>query len=86
MAGYQIGLRVEGLAFMPGIGFTVAAMTLMGQSLGKNDPQSAHDDVLKTMKIAAWFMGIMGIFMIVPLFADRRTLPSPPCRLFCPFR
>ena len=34
LAGYQIGLRVEGLAFMPGIGFTIAAMALMGQGLG----------------------------------------------------
>lgn len=64
MAGYQIGLRVEGIAFMPGIGFTVAAMTLMGQSLGRNDPDAAFEDVVKTMKIAAWFMGLMGIFMI----------------------
>ncbi len=64
MAGYQIGLRVEGLAFMPGIGFTVAAMTLMGQNLGRNNPDAAYDDVVKTMKIAAWFMGIMGIFMV----------------------
>jgi putative MATE family efflux protein len=64
MAGYQIGLRVEGLAFMPGIGFTVAAMTLMGQNLGRNDPEGAHREVTGTMKIAVWFMGIMGIFMI----------------------
>lgn len=64
MAGYQIGLRVEGIAFMPGIGFTVAAMTLMGQNLGRNDPDGAYSDVVGTMKIAAWFMGLMGIFMI----------------------
>lgn len=64
MAGYQIGLRVEGLAFMPGIGFTVAAMALLGQAMGQNDHQKAHDDVLATMKITAWFMGLMGIFMI----------------------
>lgn len=64
MAGYQIGLRIEGLAFMPGIGFTVAAMTLMGQNLGRNDTDAAYHDVVKTMKIAAWFMGLMGIFMV----------------------
>jgi len=33
LAGYQVGLRVEGLAFMPGFGFTTAAMALVGQSL-----------------------------------------------------
>ena len=64
MAGYQIGLRIEGLAFMPGIGFTVAAMTLMGQALGQNNREKAHNDVVATMKIAAWFMGSVGIFMV----------------------
>ncbi len=34
LAGYQVGLRLEGLAFMPGIGFTLAGMALVGQGLG----------------------------------------------------
>lgn len=65
LAGYQIGLRIEGLAFMPGLGFTVAAMTLMGQNIGAKNIQAAHDEVLQTAKIAAWFMGILGIFMVL---------------------
>jgi len=65
LAGYQIGLRVEGLAFMPGIGFTIAAMTLMGQGLGAKNPQQAKEDVLLVLKYTAIFMFIISIFMIL---------------------
>ncbi|MEJ5173198.1 MAG: MATE family efflux transporter [Hydrogenothermaceae bacterium] len=64
LAGYQIGLRIEGLAFMPGFGFTIAAMTLVGQSLGAKDPQKAEKLALETAKVASVFMGIMGLFMV----------------------
>ena len=64
LAGYQIGLRIEGLAFMPGIGFTIAAMTLMGQGLGAKNPDLARDDVMLVLKYTTSFMFILGLFMI----------------------
>lgn len=64
LAGYQIGLRIEGLAFMPGFGFTIAAMTVVGQSLGANNPQQAERLAWETAKLASVFMGLMGIFMV----------------------
>ena len=64
LAGYQIGLRVEGLAFMPGIGFTIAAMALMGQGLGAKKPQQAKEDVLLVLKYTSGFMFILSFFMI----------------------
>ncbi|SFZ98819.1 Na+ driven multidrug efflux pump [hydrothermal vent metagenome] len=64
LAGYQIGLRVEGLAFMPGIGFTIAAMALMGQGLGAKKPQQAKDDVLLVLKYTSGFMFILSFFMV----------------------
>jgi putative MATE family efflux protein len=64
LAGYQIGLRVEGLAFMPGIGFTIAAMALMGQGLGAKKPQQAKEDVLLVLKYAAGLMFFLSFFMI----------------------
>jgi len=64
LAGYQIGLRVEGLAFMPGIGFTIAAMALMGQGLGARKPQQAKEDVLLVLKYTSGFMFILSFFMI----------------------
>lgn len=34
ITGFQVGSRVESFIFMPGFGFQVAAMALMGQMLG----------------------------------------------------
>jgi len=65
LAGYQIGLRVEGIAFMPGIGFTIAAMALMGQGLGAKDPQRAKEDVLLVLKYTVAFMFVLSFFMIL---------------------
>ena len=64
LAGYQIGLRVEGLAFMPGIGFTIAAMALMGQGLGAKKPQQAKEDVILVLKYTSGFMFLLSFFMI----------------------
>lgn len=64
LAGYQIGLRVEGLAFMPGIGFTIAAMALMGQGLGAKKPGQAKEDVLLVLKYTSGFMFFLSFFMI----------------------
>jgi len=64
LAGYQIGLRVEGLAFMPGIGFTIAAMALMGQGLGAKKPEQAREDVLLVLKYTSGFMFFLSFFMI----------------------
>ncbi|WP_295419469.1 MATE family efflux transporter [Sulfurovum sp.] len=64
LAGYQIGLRVEGLAFMPGIGFTIAAMALMGQGLGAKKPQQAREDVILVLKYTSGFMFFLSFFMI----------------------
>ncbi len=64
LAGYQIGLRIEGLAFMPGIGFTIAAMALMGQGLGMKKPEQSREDVLLVLKYAIGLMFFLSFFMI----------------------
>ena len=64
LAGYQIGLRVEGLAFMPGIGFTIAAMALMGQGLGAKKPEQSREDVILVLKYTVSFMFFLSFFMI----------------------
>lgn len=75
-AGYQLGLRIEGLAFMPGIGFTIAAMTLVGQALGAKNPNQAKSDTVWVLRYTIGFMGLLGIFMVyspevvVTLFTD----------------
>lgn len=68
LAGYQVGLRVEGIAFMPGLGFSIAAMALVGQSLGEKDKNKAYKMGLISARIAYIFMCSMGFFLII--FAD----------------
>jgi len=65
LAGYQVGLRLEGLAFMPGIGFTLAGMALVGQGLGAGNPEEAESDAIATVVSAAVIMGLLGVVMIV---------------------
>lgn len=65
MAGYQIGLRIEALAFMPGFGFSVAAMALAGQNIGAKRWDDAYASGMLSAKIAAVFMGSVGVILIV---------------------
>ncbi len=64
LAGYQVGLRVEGIAFMPGFGFSIAAMALIGQNLGVNDYDKAYKLGIISGRIAYIFMGSIGVIMI----------------------
>ncbi len=65
LAGYQVGLRIEGIAFMPGFGFAIAATALVGQSLGANDKERAYNMGIISGRIAYVFMGSVGIFLIL---------------------
>jgi putative MATE family efflux protein len=65
VAAHTISTRVEALAFMPAFGFSVAAATLVGQSLGMADPRRAT----MAMRRCAWactgFMTLAGAVLIV---------------------
>ena len=64
LAGYQVGLRIEGIAFMPGFGFAIAAMALVGQNLGKRDLHEAYRIGVISGRIAYIFMGSVGVVLI----------------------
>jgi putative MATE family efflux protein len=64
LAGYQVGLRLEGMAFMPGVGFTMAGMALVGQGIGAGSPDEAEKDAVATVVSASAVMGFMGVLMI----------------------
>ena len=56
LAGYQVGMRVLSLSFIPNMGFSMAAGTLIGQNLGANRRSEA--------KQAGWFcLGWAALFM-----------------------
>lgn len=65
LAGYQIGLRIEALAFMPGFGFSVAAMVLSGQYIGARQYDQAYLSGVLSAKIAMTFMGSAGIVLFL---------------------
>jgi len=65
LAGYQVGLRVEGIAFMPGFGFAIASMALVGQNIGARDFDKAYNMGIISGRIAYVFMGSVGLIMIL---------------------
>ena len=65
LAGYQVGLRIEGIAFMPGFGFAIAAMALVGQSIGANNHDKAYSMGVISGRIAYIFMGSVGVILIL---------------------
>ncbi|MCF6310705.1 MAG: MATE family efflux transporter [Sulfurimonas sp.] len=65
LAGYQVGLRIEGIAFMPGFGFAIAAMAMVGQNLGANNKDRAYNMGIISGRIAYIFMGSVGIVLIL---------------------
>lgn len=72
IAGYQVGLRIEGLAFMPGFGFAIAATALVGQNLGAKKYEASYQTGLYAIKVAALFMGLLGIVLaLFPVFFIR---------------
>ncbi|AWI33316.1 MATE family efflux transporter [Helicobacter apodemus] len=72
LAGYQIATRIEGFAFMPGFGFMIASMVLMGQNLGAKKPLEARYSTLNALFLGGVFMGVIGIIMSIfaPLFSS----------------
>nr|WP_267891612.1 MATE family efflux transporter [Helicobacter bizzozeronii] len=65
LAGMQIGLRVESFSYMPGLGFSIACMVLVGQHLGANQVQKAQEYVRTTLKMGVLFLGVMGVLLVV---------------------
>jgi putative MATE family efflux protein len=64
LSGYQVGLRLEGMAFMPGVGFMMAGMALVGQGLGAGRPDESERDAMATVISAAAVMGFLGALMV----------------------
>ena len=65
LAGYQVGLRIEGIAFMPGFGFAIAAMALVGQNIGAHNKEKAFNMGIISGRIAYVFMGSVGVILIL---------------------
>lgn len=66
-AAHTLALNVESLSYMPGIGFSVAATTLVGQSLGAGRPDRAESSGWECNRLGMWVMGLVGlVFLLFP--------------------
>ncbi len=76
----NVVLRISALSFMPGVGVGAALQTLVGQSLGRGDPQGARRSARFGVVLGILFMGSFGlVFLAVPefllrLFSDSREM------------
>jgi putative MATE family efflux protein len=65
LAGHQIGARIQSLAFMPGMGFAMAATALVGQNLGARKPDEAEQSGWESTKLAMFVMCAIGAVMFI---------------------
>ncbi len=76
-AAHSLALNVESLSYMPGIGFSVAATTMVGQSLGAKRPDRAEANGWECNRMALWVMGLMAaVFFAFPAFLLRLYTPD----------
>lgn len=60
-AVHTIGGTIQSLSFLPGMGFAVAAATLVGQNLGANEHEKAMKYGMVAYALGAMFMATLGI-------------------------
>ncbi len=66
-AAHQVGLSIESLSFLPGLGFAKAATALVGQRLGAHDPAGARRSARQSNLLAAGIMTAFGVsFVLFP--------------------
>lgn len=65
LAALTIGLRTEGIAYMPGFGFSVAATSMVGQNLGARKPDRAERGAWAATWLGVATMGLTGLAFVV---------------------
>ena len=79
-AAHQVGLNIESLSFLPGLGFAKAATTLVGQRLGAKDPLGARRSAREANLLSLVIMSVWGAsFVLFPrawvgLFTSDQTV------------
>lgn len=71
LGAMRVGIAMESIAFMPAFGFSMAASALVGQSLGRKDPDSAERLAWSATNQAVIVMSVMAVvfFAFAPQFA-----------------
>ncbi len=64
-AAHQVGMRIQSLSFMPGMGFSMAAAALVGQSLGAKQAEEAEKFGKGCTKLAVGTMATISVFIFI---------------------
>ncbi len=64
-AAYQVGVNVNSLAFMPTFGLSIATTTIVGQSLGRSEPQRAGIYALEAISLGVAIISSVGFLIAV---------------------
>ncbi len=81
VGAHSLGLRVQALAFVPGMSISQAVGAMVGQALGAHDPPAARKVLRSGVILNALVMGTIGLVLIVfaaPLVAAFGVAPSSP--------
>jgi len=65
VAAHSIGLRIQGLAFVPGLAIARAAGAMVGNALGAGDRSEARELVILSVKVCGVVMATLGGLMIL---------------------
>lgn len=65
IAALTAGLRIEALAFMPGVAFGIAAQTLVGQNFGAGQFERARKGAWQAAIWCCVVMGLMALFFFI---------------------
>ena len=71
-AGHNVAIQIESISFMPGMAFGIAAMTLVGQNLGRGTPHRAKQYAYMTCMMGALMMFLVGVLFFI--FAEELTM------------
>lgn len=77
-AAHQIGLSIEAFSFMPGLGLSIAAATMVGHSLGAEKADRAKISTIEATRLAVIIMTTMGLcFFFLPYLFMRAFTTDP---------
>jgi putative MATE family efflux protein len=77
-AAHQVGLNIESLSFLPGLGFAKAATTLVGQRLGARDAEGGRQCARAANRLGLLIMSCWGIaFLCYPRAWVALFTPDP---------
>jgi putative MATE family efflux protein len=68
IAAHGLGLRIQGLAFVPGLGIAQATGAMVGQALGASDVPRAREIVRASLRLCAIVMCALAVMIFVAAY------------------